>query len=114
MRYQLARFMIIIGVGGLTAISNASAQESADFDENIDYHILIQVHDYEVETIKDVNVIGIERIDDKVFLAIKGTSFGAKKTGYILLSTVKAILPVGVERETRPLIQRPNETRRRE
>lgn len=91
----------------LAATLAVRAEDPPDFDESIDYHIVIQVHEYEVETIMAVNVIGMETIGGKAFLVIRGTSFGAKKVGYVLLDTVKAILPVGVVREQRPLLERP-------
>ena len=69
-----------------------------DFEDDVDYDIIMQVTEYDTETVKSVNIIGLEDIGGRVFLVLKGTEFGTKHKGYIVLDLVKAILPVGVLR----------------
>jgi hypothetical protein len=95
--------MLTISFLILTLSPNIFAQEN--FEKDIVYDIYYEVSTYEVDIIKGVKVIGITEIGEKKFLEIYPSGLGGKeKKGYILLDTVKAILPsnyIGVDRSFR-------------
>jgi hypothetical protein len=47
-----------------------------------------------VNTVKNVRIFGTASLENRNFLVIRGSDFlGKEKEGYILLDTVRAILP---------------------
>jgi len=70
-----------------------------EFDDDVKYDVIIQVTEYNIETVKAVKILTVDVIGNRLYLIIMGTEFAAKHKGYILLDVVKAILPVGVQRE---------------
>jgi len=72
--------------------------EAALFDKKTLYDIYYEVSDFEVDCVKGVEVLGTAVIDDISFLVIisHATPVLLDKKGYILLSSIRAILPRGI------------------
>ena len=49
-----------------------------DFDKDVKHNIIIQVTDYDIETIQVVKILSVDVIGDYAFLVIMGTEFAAK------------------------------------
>lgn len=64
------------------------------FNKDINYDVYYEVSKFEVDCVLNVKVIGTIKIDSTTFLVVSGSEFSTKdKLGYILFSSVRAILP---------------------
>jgi hypothetical protein len=82
-------------------INTFSQNQNVRFDETLNYNITYEVSDFEVDTVVSVKILDVQEIAGIAFLVIqKDGEFGPYGTtttdskGYILFSTVKAILPI--------------------
>lgn len=77
------------------------AQEASNtplgFDKRNYYNIFYEVSDFEVDMVRRVRINGILNVKGKDFLVITGATTGNRNvaTGYILFSSIKAILANG-------------------
>jgi hypothetical protein len=85
-----------------SSLTNVFSQnQNVRFDETLNYNITYEVSEFEVDTVVAVKILDVQEIAGIAFLVIqKDGEFGPVGTtttdskGYILFSTVKAILPI--------------------
>jgi len=61
--------------------------------------VVYTVNEYETETVRAVHLLGLEALEDKVFLTVESAVTGSNEKGFILLDAVRAILPATILRE---------------
>jgi hypothetical protein len=98
--YLRAVIFLLAGLCFLSRMQTSVYAEEATniFNREAYYDIYYEVRKFELDCIERVKVIGTVTIDGMTYLiirrdAIKGVSEIKGKEGYILLSSVKAILP---------------------
>ncbi|MBI4972922.1 MAG: hypothetical protein HZA27_02060 [Candidatus Omnitrophica bacterium] len=93
-KYQVIFFANIACLLFLIINLAFAEDKTANFNKTIAYDIYYNVSKCRVDIVRDVRIAGILSIEGKTFLVIKGTGFASEeKEGYILLDTIKAILP---------------------
>jgi len=66
----------------------------AFFNRDISYDVYYEIGEFEIDCVENVKVVGTVSIDSVTFLIINSSDIKAKE-GYIILSSIKAILPSG-------------------
>jgi len=68
--------------------------QDTKIDKNIDYDVSYEINENEIDVARKIRIEGYYTIGDKVFLMVSGSGFkGKEMRGYILLDSVKSILP---------------------
>jgi hypothetical protein len=86
-------FILLILSSQLCFAENTNLQSYQEiFDKSVQYNIVYENQPEEIDTIKNVKIVGIVEIYNKVFLKISVSTFESKY-GFILFDAVKAVLP---------------------
>jgi hypothetical protein len=92
----LIYFLLFFTSAPLFAQQQEAGQDRSNFNADTNYDVYYEVSNFEVDTVENVKIIGVEPIHDRSFLVIKGSDFlGKEKVSYILFDSVKAILTNG-------------------
>ncbi|MFH1061491.1 MAG: hypothetical protein V1747_01225 [Candidatus Omnitrophota bacterium] len=86
-------FVICVGFSNLYA-DEVVINQDTKIDKNVDYNVCYEINENEIDVAGKVRIEGYYIIGDKVFLMVSGSGFkGKEMRGYILLDSVKSILP---------------------
>ena len=84
-------FMLVLLIAGITR-----ADSLLGFDSSLGYDIYFGSGEQESTVVREVDIVGFKDIGQKTFVVVKIHEFKLKDVeGYILLDSVRAILPHG-------------------
>ena len=106
MKKSLMAFIIICLAFIATTVFAQEEVEKISFTSKTGYDIYYVVSDFEVDKLEQVEILDSVKINDIVFLSVRGTNFAYKdETGYIQFDRIRAILPSGLIRPERTFDQ---------
>ncbi len=79
---------------GISIISSLAEQKELTFDNDLRYDVYYVLDD-QPQYVANVKITDTVKIEGSIFLAIQPPGINSGKTGYIALSRVRVILPVG-------------------
>jgi len=85
--------LFLLGSCLILAQSTAFAVEPVSFSVDTQYDVYYEVSEFEVDDVEKVKIPGIVTVGNRKYLVITDTGISRDKQGYILLESVKAILP---------------------
>ena len=101
MRIYSGLFMVVAFAGALSWGTVASGEV---FNRNIDYDVYYEVSTFEVDTLERIKITGVATIGEKAFLSFQSATpgLGSKdRAGFILLDSVRAIIPSDISKPRR-------------